>query len=193
MPDALITLASMALGDVPTPDPGEFTFFVDTSDGLAKYKDAIAVVRILGPGVASSLLTADTPNPMLTDGTTPLADQALLADSPTQGSWAYIPGFLKIDPAVETGNFVMVGRKLKIANIVGGSLFASLPLANSLPVDTICGVKLEREAGGNTLTVQRQGADTIDKYTTPKTTEPFTADGAVAYFRTDGSSIWYIV
>ena len=95
--------------------------------------------------------------------------------------------------SVETGNFLLVGRKLKIANIVGGSIFATLPLANSFPVDTICGVKMEREANGNTLTVQRQGSDTIDNYTVPKTTEPLTLDGAWAYFRTDGSSIWFIV
>ena len=195
MADAWFTLPEMDPADVDTPVAGEFSFFVNTlvAGRPISYKDSLDAVRPFAPDQASMLLTADLPNPIVVDGTTPVADAFLIASSPTVASWAVPPGFMRMDTAaVKVAGFTAVAHKWYRCNINGGAFTAGLPLAASVPVDTAVSFKLVSESNGNLLTVDAAGADTIDNFVVPLPTVDIGAsDGEWAVFRSDGVSIWY--
>jgi len=74
-----------------------------------------------------------------------------------------------------------------IADATGNAISISLPLANTVFEGFSVKVKKSDADLSNTVTVWRQGADTIDN----STNYPLTLEGESAVFVSDGVSKWY--
>lgn len=188
----LLTLPEIAEADALAVvlNSGEFHIYVDIADKLVKSIDSIGTVRVLGPGVANALATSGAP--VIIDGSIPpVAGQSVIATDPTTAGWAYQPGIERLGAAESTA-FTITARAVTPVDISGGSFIGTLPLANSVPVDTVVTLKLVNESSGNLLTIQRAGSDTIDNFDTPITSVDIGyTDGEVMRLRSDGASIWY--
>ena len=160
------TLEKTNIAQVQTPPAGKVRFFIDDADNLCKYKDELGVVRVTNADVASALLTADTPNPFIVDGSTPVAGDIMIADSPIAGTWRnprYIPGVVVLNSVTpETGNFSALLGRIHIVDVSGGSVVAALPPANAGSLNMEIWFKLVGNNGGNVLTLNPDGAETID-------------------------------
>lgn len=164
---ATLTVEKTAAASVPTPPADRVRFFVDTADNLLKYKDELGVVRSANLDVASALLTADTPNPIVVDGSTPVAGNIFVADSPILGTWrapsAALGGLVLLDSTVpRTALFTAALGRLYLCDVSGGSFTATLPLANASSANHEIWFKLVGLNGGNVLTIDGAGAETID-------------------------------
>ena len=100
------------------------------------------------------------------------------------------------------GNFANPIRETVIPQTVSGTLTAggrinqirdsgafTLPLANSVPVNSILVVELPEEHATETPTVTASGADTVTKGATVDTSYIFTGAARLT-LTSDGSSIW---
>lgn len=185
------TLEKTNAAQVQTPPPGKVRFFVDDADSQVKYKDELGVIRVAMGAVAEALLTADAPNPYVVDGTTPVAGDILIADSPVAGSHrspTFLPGVVKLDSVTpRTSNFTAALGGFYICDVSGGGFTVALPPANAGSVDREIWLKLVGINGGNVLTVDPDGAETID---VSQTDIQLTLNREWAKFRSTGDGNW---
>lgn len=193
MAEPTVTVRKATAGNVPTPGTDLVTFFVDAADSLLKYKDELDVVRVAGPGLATSLVTSDTPNPAAVDGTVPVAGDVLIADNATQlsyGSPSLLPGVVVLDnngATPRTAPFSAALGTMYVCSVAGGGFTVSLPPANAASVNREIWFKLVGSNGGNSLTLDPDAAETVD------VSEPslvLSLDRKWAKLRSDGNGNW---
>lgn len=179
--DALVVAATLG--------SGEYLVYVDDLSKLASYVDSTPTIRLLGPGVATSLKTLT--GAVAIDSTDAVIGQVLRTTGPAAAIYDYNPGELALAASQSTG-FAPAARTMYPIDISGGAFAVSMPAAASVPKDTVIGFKCSVESGGNLLTINRAGADTFDSFAAPVTAISLGAtDGEVMFLRSDGVSVWY--
>lgn len=95
---------------------------------------------------------------------------------------------LRLQSVTKTGTYTITASdRLVYGDTSGGDFTFTLPLANAVQADTI--VSVEKTAEANTLTIQKQGSDTVSGGTSVAlTTERSRYD-----FASDGSNAWRLV
>lgn len=164
----IVTLLSMDPADVPTPATGEVSIFADSTDNnIPKYKDELAVVRVLSFGTASELGT--TQNPVEVDGgPAPNVGDVLVASAgmPTPAAlWqppTAVPGVVKMRTGAPlTGAFATQVSRINRVALAGGNATTTLPSAVTNEEAEIW-FKIVDAPGGNTLTISPAGGEDID-------------------------------
>jgi hypothetical protein len=193
---ALLEIAKQSAASVPNAPAGSVIAFVDSADDILKTKDETGIVRVQGPGLASSLATtgdpvdvdsgaAPSPGYVLVAVTGPVAPVATYQDPRV----ARVSQNARItSPTPQIGNFIAQAGRLHLVDITGGNSIVQMPVAAG-KLDQVVGIKNYGLASGNTITINRAGADTLDdavSYT-------LTFDREWVFLQSDGVSRWVVV
>ena len=138
------------------------TYFNDTSDNIPRYKDASG--NIYDAIISSSYALTASHALNAGDDAFPFTGDAVITGSLTISGSLLNSGTVSLDntdsPYTITGT-----QQFVLIDPTGGDVTVNMPDAATYPGRQIF-FKLTQVAGANTVTLQRQGADTIDGATT---------------------------
>lgn len=160
-----LTIVKSPVSGVENAPAGKLRVFANVANSVLYTIDEFGTVRPSGVGTASELGT--TGDPVVIDGgSAPNIGDILRATagpvSPI-ATWQPMPPALPGFSAEQTGAVVVAaGEFAQIEISVGGNATAALPSAATAGIDALLGIKVTSVAGGNTVTVNPDGADTID-------------------------------
>ena len=186
-----IQLQKQTPASVASPAANTVSLFIDNTDGLLKLKtEAGAVIDLSTTTGILSLLETTTPSTEANKvkiyskdvgGTSELFalnDQGVETQITTKGK---VRGDLT-NTTVKTSAYTAVVGDFVRCNISGGSFTVTLPAGHTAGEQIA--VKMVSAAGGNTLTIDGNGSETIDG----SLTLVLTTDYEWAYLRSDGTN-----